>query len=132
MKFYIANGRYFTTQAAAKKESKEFIDVDVPTKQGELADYLNDLLDSAGGDVAPAAAPEPVVVGVDFDVRTEFGSLPLSVQLDLAVSAIDAAGAFVRSPLSSPPQVAEDAGSDEPEGHDPEGDEQGADAGDFI
>lgn len=130
MKFYIANGRYLTTQAAAKKVSKDFVEVDVPTKQGDLADFLNDLLDKAAGAPSASPAPEPAVVGVGFDVRKEFGVLPLTVQLDLAVVAIDAASAFARSPLSSPPQTTEDAGSDEPDSSETEGAE--ADAEDFI
>lgn len=99
MKLYIAHGTYVGTQAEAKAITKDFELVEVPVDKAGLIDYLNGLC-AAIVDDTPAVVientPPTTIIELPrepIDLDSAFEAAPLSMQLRLAVVAIDAASA---------------------------------------
>lgn len=110
MKLYIANGLYVGTQAEAKAITKDYSQVEVPTDKPGLIEYLNstqidadkhqDLADEFTNVYErqdPPVDNDPFVIGDTVDLDTLFDRAPISHRLRLAVGAIDAADAAIRT-----------------------------------
>ena len=98
MKLYIANGTYVGTQAEAKAITKNFELVEVPVDKAGLIDYLNGLTALSYSvpevnSLVPAGLTAEQANGEPIDLDSAFEAAPLSMQLRLAVVAIDAATA---------------------------------------
>ena len=84
MRFYVADGLYFPTQALAAKQNKNFSPVDVPVSHHELAEYLNNI-------ATPVEIVRDAANGHGPDVIEAWTDLPLSTQLLLAMGAVERA-----------------------------------------
>jgi hypothetical protein len=110
MKLYLCqDGTYAGTQADAKLRGKQFEQVEVPTDKEGLLSYLNQMV-NAVEDLRPAdefttvverqdppveETEEPQTLNLSY-LQTFFDQAPITLQLELAVRAIDAADKQLR------------------------------------
>lgn len=93
---YIAEGRYYATQAEARKIDKSFEQVDIPTVKADLLGWLNNL--AGGSDHLSAIVDDGEDEGVhhrreapqreSWQVKRE-NAIQASINLDEAVQAAD-------------------------------------------
>ena len=84
MRFYVADGLYFPTQALAAKQNKSYSPVDVPVSHHELGEYLNSI-------ATPVEIVRDAPNGHGPDPIEAWHSLTLPTKLGLAVGAIEEA-----------------------------------------
>ncbi len=100
MAFYIGNGTFFVRKDEAKKVDKDYIEVEVPSKQGELCDFLNKLVASVKAEAVETQAPQFIAEPGDEMTLTAkvvtsktiddvFICLPLAHKLTLAGIALE-------------------------------------------
>lgn len=105
MAFYIGNGEFFIRKDEAKKVDKDYVEVEFPTKQAEICEFLNKLVasvrdDAEAGQIVAEDVPSSPAIKVT-SLAELFTDAPLTSQLDLVVGAIDRFGAYLRGPLNS-------------------------------
>lgn len=107
MKLYFAAGQYVGTHADAKKLDKDFSPIEVPTDKKGLINYLNVLVSQIGLDKPdefetvverhdPPIEPETETLSETQYLQQFFDKAPITLRLELAVRAIDAADAELR------------------------------------